>query len=324
MSVAARWRHETVLAAVVVALMVGMGLANPAFWTPANFFDLLKAAVVTGILALGVLVVLISGGIDISFTAIAAFAMYVACRISTAMAGDGSVLLGVLLAVVLGVGLGLINACFIGWVRLPTLIVTLGTAGLFRGFLLAFIGTEIINTLPPAFVRFSRLQWFRQTLPGGETIGLSATILVLVGVALFVGVLLRQTVPGRSIRALGGNGEAARRVGIRVTRLQFLIYGLVGGLAGLAGMVHAVTMRNANPFDLVGTELTVLAAVVLGGASIFGGRGTVTGTLLGVWLIVVLNNNLILLGVPSYWQRVWVGATIVVSTAISARRRPHE
>ncbi|MCB1129351.1 MAG: ABC transporter permease, partial [Verrucomicrobiae bacterium] len=104
-------------------------------------------------------------------------------------------------------------------------------------------------------------------------------------------------------------------------RVQFLIYGLVGGLAGLAGLIHAVMMRNANPSDLVGTELNVLAAAVLGGASIFGGRGSVAGTLLGVWLIVVLNNSLILLGVPSYWQRVWVGATIVVSTAISARRR---
>ncbi|MCP5521689.1 MAG: ABC transporter permease [Verrucomicrobiales bacterium] len=315
------WRHETVLAAVVVALMVGIGLVNPAFWTLANFFDLLKASVVTGILALGVLIVLISGGIDISFTAIAAFAMYVTCWISVSLGGEGSVLLGLLLAVGMGTGLGLINACFIGGLRLPTLIVTLGTAGVFHGFLLAFIGTEIINTLPPAYVRFSRWQGFRQTLSGGETIGLSVTVLALVAAAVIVGVLLRRTVLGRSIYALGGNPEAAHRIGIRVARVQFLIYGLVGGLAGLAGLIHAVMMRNANPSDLVGTELNVLAAAVLGGASIFGGRGSVAGTLLGVWLIVVLNNSLILLGVPSYWQRVWVGATIVVSTAISARRR---
>lgn len=316
------WRHEIGLAAVLLALMVGIGLANPVFWTLANAFDLLKASVVIGILALGVLIVLISGGIDISFTAIAAFAMYVTCRILVGVGAEGSVLFGMFLAVTLGVGLGLINAGFIGWLRLPTLIVTLGTAGLIHGGLLAFIGTDIINTLPPGFVHFSRLQWFRQTLPSGETIGLSVTVLALLGVAGFVGVLLRHTLPGRAIYALGGNPEAAQRVGIRVTRIQFLIYGLVGGLAGFAGLIHATTMRNANPFDLVGTELTVLAAVVLGGANVFGGRGTVTGTLLGVALIVILNNNLILLGVPSYWQRVWIGATLVVSTAISARRRP--
>lgn len=318
---AAKWRHETGLAVVLLALMAGIGLANPVFFTLANLFDLLKATVVPGILALGVLVVLVSGGIDISFTAIAAFAMYVTCLIMVGIGGEGSVLLGVLLAISFGIGLGLINACFIGGLRLPTLIVTLGTAGLIRGCLLAFIGTEIINTLPPAFVRFSRLQWFRQTLPGGETIGLSVTILALVGAALLVDILLRHTLPGRSIYALGGNAEAARRIGMRVTRIRFLIYGLVGGLAGFAGLIHATTMRNANPFDLVGTELTVLAAVVLGGANVFGGRGTVTGTLLGVLLVVVLNNNLILLGVPSYWQRVWVGAIIVVSTALSTRRR---
>jgi simple sugar transport system permease protein len=321
MSAWRQWRHEILLAVVLVVLMIGIGLANPAFWTLANFFDLLKAGVVTGILALGVLMVLISGGIDISFTAIAAFAMYVTFRVLDAVGGDGSLVGGIVLAVGLGSGLGLINACFIGWLRLPTLIVTLGTAGLIRGCPLAFVGTEIINRLPPAFVRFSRLHWFRQTLPSGETIGFSVTIVALIGVVLLVGVLLHFTVPGRSLHAIGGNAEAARRMGVPVTRMQFLLYGLVGGLAGLAGLIHAVTMRNANPFDLVGTELTVLAAAVLGGASVFGGRGTVVGTLLGVWLIVILNNNLILLGVPSYWQRVWVGAIIVVSTAISARRR---
>ena len=119
---------------------------------------------------------------------------------------------------------------------------------------------------------------------------------------------------------MGGNTEAAQRSGFNVTRLRFLIYGLVGALSGIAGIIHAATLRNANPFDLVGTELTVIAAVVLGGAHITGGRGTVTGTVLGVLLIVVMNNSLILLGIPSYYQRVVIGLIIIVSTAVTSQR----
>lgn len=314
-------RHEWWLGGVLLALTTVISLANPAFLTLANLFDLLKASTVTGILALGVLVVLVSGGIDISFTAIAAFAMYVTNRWLVAAGYEGPAVLGILLAMGLGAGLGLVNAVFIGGLRLPTLIVTLGTAGLIRGSLLAFVGTGIINNLPPGLIRFSRWQVFRQTLPGGETIGLAVSVFVFMLVALGIGVLLQRTLIGRTIYALGGNAEAAERIGIRVGRLQCFIYALVGGLAGLAGILHAITMRNANPFDLVGTELTVIAAVVLGGADVFGGRGSVIGTLLGVLLVVALNNSLILLGVPTYWQRVWVGATILVSVAISARRR---
>ena len=111
-----------------------------------------------------------------------------------------------------------------------------------------------------------------------------------------------------------------RRSGFNVTRLGFLIYGLVGALSGIAGIIHAATLRNANPFDLVGTELTVIAAVVLGGTHISGGRGTVAGTVLGVFLIVVMNNSLILLGIPSYYQRVVIGVIIIVSTAVTSQR----
>lgn len=314
-------RHELVLAGAWLALAAGISLVNPAFLSLANLFDLLKAGVVTGILALAVLIVLVSGGIDISFTAIAAFAMYASCRVLVAAGSTDGAVAGMLLATAIGAGLGMVNALFIGALRLPTLIVTLGTAGLFRGCLLAFVGTGIINNLPAGLIRLSRWQLFRQTSAGGETIGLSAAVLALAAVAVGVALLLQRTVTGRSIHALGGNAEAAERIGIRTGRLQCFIYTVVGALAGLAGILHAITMRNANPFDLVGAELTVIAAVVLGGADVFGGRGTVTGTLLGVFLLVTLNNSLILLGVPTYWQRVWIGAIILISVAVSARNR---
>ena len=273
-----------------------------------------------GLFAIGVLVVLISGGIDISFTAIAAFSLYVTNMILLATQITDSVWLAFMLAGFIGLLLGLFNAIFIAHFQLPTLIVTLGTASVFRGFMLAFVGTAIINNLPECLVQFSKLTLFEKTLQTGETIGLSFSIFILI---FFIGlswILLRFTMVGRGIYAMGGDRVAAQRAGFSLTALQYFIYGFVGLLAGIAGIIHAVMMRNANPFDLVGTELVVIAAVVLGGASITGGKGTITGTVLGVLLLVIINNSLILLDIPSYWQRVAIGLIIIISTAITVQR----
>jgi simple sugar transport system permease protein len=313
-------RYEFYLACVLVLLASVIAVINPAFCSLSNLFDLCKSSVVLGIFALGVLIVLLSGGIDISFTAIAAFSMYVTSRVLLAVAPSSSIVTAFLIAGSLGLGFGLFNALFISHYRLPTLIVTLGSASVFRGFLLGFVGTKIVTSLPASMVDFSRRSLFVTSLPSGETIGLSASFLLLIAAAAAVWVLLRYTMLGKGIYSLGGNPEAAIRAGFSIPRLQFLIYGLVGFLSGVAGLTHACLMRNANPFDLVGTELTVIAAVVLGGASITGGRGTVLGTILGVFLLVTISNSLILLGVPSYWQKVLIGSVIVVSTGITARR----
>jgi simple sugar transport system permease protein len=312
-------RQEFWLALLTMALGVGIGLANPAFLSPANVFDLCKSSTVTGLFALGVLIVLVSGGIDVSFAAIGVFSMYVASKVLVALDFQGSAVVAFLLAGAIGVWLGLFNGIFIAFFRLPTLIVTLGSASLFRGFLLAFIGTTIVNNLPAGMVRFSRLSLWEGILADGTPAGLSASFGLLVLAALLVGFLLQRTMLGRGIYAMGGNLVAAERAGFRIRRQQLFIYGLVGLLSGVAGLVHACMMRNANPFDLVGLELNVIAAVVLGGASITGGRGTVLGTVLGVMLLVTINNSLILLDIPSYWQKVVTGLVILVSTAITAR-----
>jgi simple sugar transport system permease protein len=313
--------HELVLSLILVALIVVIGIINPAFFSVGNAFDLMKSSVVMGLFAIGVLLVLVSGGIDISFTAVAAFSMYVTCRILAAADFSGSFAVALALAGSVGAGLGLVNAVFISWFRLPTLIVTLGTASLFRGFLLAFIGTAIVNELPEGLIRFSRWTILERRLPSGETIGLSASFFLLVLTAVAAWLFLRYTLAGRGMYAMGGNVEAAERCGFNLTGLRCLIYSAVGGLSGVAGIVHASMMRNANPFDLVGTELTVIAAVVLGGASITGGIGSVPGTLLGVGLMVTIHHSLILLQIPSYWQRVAAGLILIVSTGVAASRK---
>jgi simple sugar transport system permease protein len=312
-------RQEFWLAVVIVVLGIAIALANPAFLSLANVFDLCQSTTVMGLFALGVLVVLISGGIDVSFAAIGVLSMYVTSKTLVALNFHGSAAAAFLLAGVLGLALGLFNAIFIALLRLPTLIVTLGSASLFRGFLLAFVGTAIVNTLPKGMVRFSKLTLWGSTLPDGTAVGLSASFLVFLLAALLVGLLLRYTMLGRGIYALGGNPVAAERAGFNIRRQQLFIYGLTGLLSGVAGVVHACMMRNANPFDLVGMELNVIAAVVLGGAGITGGRGTVLGTVFGVFLIVMINNSLILLNIPSYWQKVATGLVILVSTGITAR-----
>jgi len=309
-------KHEFYLAAITLMLIVGIGLLNPAFFTLTNLFDLCKSSTVMGLFALGALIVLISGGIDVSFAAVGAFSMYVTSRLLVAVDFRGSVAVAFLLAGLIGTLLGLFNGVLIARYRLPTLIVTLGSASLFRGFLLAFIGTSIVNNLPAGMVRFSRLTIFSNS----DGAGLALSFIVFAAAAAVVWVILRHTMPGRGVYAMGGNVVAAERAGFNLPRLQLFIYGFVGLLSGLAGIVHACMMRNANPFDLVGTELTVIAAVVLGGASITGGRGTVLGTVLGVFLLVILSNSLILLDIPSYWQKVAIGLVIIISTGITARR----
>jgi simple sugar transport system permease protein len=137
-------------------------------------------------------------------------------------------------------------------------------------------------------------------------------------ICILVGLLLRFTMIGRSIYAIGGDEESARRAGIPVAAIKVFIYLLVGLLAGFAGMMHVVQVRLANPYELVGGELDVIAAVVLGGASIFGGSGSVIGTALGVILISLVQNSLILLGVPSAWQRLAVGLLLLVGITAQA------
>ncbi|MBN1420170.1 MAG: ABC transporter permease [Planctomycetes bacterium] len=311
--------REFHLALVIVALAASIGIANPAFLSLSTLYDLLKSCVVPGLFALGVLVVLVSGGIDISFTAIGIFSLYAAARILEGARFPGAAACAFLLAASIGTALGAANAGLISRFRLPALIVTLGTAGAFRGAMLAFLGTAMITGIPEGLVRLARFSLFRRTLESGETIGLSIFVVILGVAAIAVHLFLRHTMLGRCAYAMGGNLEAAERAGFSLGRARLAIYGGVGFLSGIAGLAHGAMMRNADPFDLVGTELTVIAAAVLGGASITGGRGSVLGTLLGVFLIAMINNSLIFLGVPPYWKRAVVGLVIIASIAISAQ-----
>jgi simple sugar transport system permease protein len=314
-------RSETVIFLVILAAMLGIGLVNPAFWQLGNLFSLLRANIVTGIMALGVLTVMISGGIDVSFPAFAMMAMYVTLLWMLA-SGYTGVALPFAMAAAIGLALGALNAFFVHSVRMIPLIVTLGTGALVRGFPLGFIGTSNINIdrMPPQLIDFAKSELFATSGPDGAHIGLTAMLLIYLGFALLVHLLLRQTMIGRAVFAIGGDKEAARRVGFNVRRTTYFVYCLAGALAGFTGLLHVSMIWLANPHDLAGMELDVIAAVVLGGASIFGGRGSVLGTMLGVFMLVMVNNSLIIMHISTTWQRVVVGAIVIAATAITSWR----
>lgn len=311
-------RNETLVAVVIVAFCALAAASDPGFLSVATLTDLLRGGIVLGIFAVGAMVVLVSGGIDVSFTAVAAFTMYVTAMVLNAampwMPWWGALAFGM----AVGALLGAFNGALIAGFGLPTLIVTLGTLSIFRGVMLTFIGQKQITTLPPGMREFGRMMMIRGENADGSFYSLHGAFLVTVAVVAITWFILHRTMLGRQIFAIGGSVESARRIGVEVRKVQFFVYVYVGVLAGLAGVIHASMARVANPFDLVGLELSVIAAVVLGGARLAGGHGTLTGTILGVALIVLVRNSLIVLGIPSTWQSVTIGALILLGTGLPA------
>lgn len=314
--------NEGVLALILIVLILAMTAVNPEFATASTLFSILRSSIVPMVLALGVLIVIISGGIDVSFPAIAIFAAYTTVHLSVTGNVDFGVIGVLVIALVIGACLGLVNGSLIAKFKLPTLIVTLGTQGIFKGVLLAYVGSKYLADLPDSLGQFSTMSLL--TVPAGEsTASLHMLVLPVILLCVLAHLMLKNTMFGRGIYAIGDDVEAARRAGFSVMRTQVLLYMIVGALAAFGGLLHVTLTRSANPQDLLGTELDVIAAVVLGGASIFGARGSVLGTVLGVLLIQVINNSLILMGIPSAWQRTAVGVILVIGVgvqAVSARR----
>jgi len=314
-------RSETVIAGILLLAMVLIGTINPAFWQLDNLFSLMRSNVIIGIMAMGVLLVLISGGIDVSFPAFAVAAMYLTIKGMLALGYNG-VVLPLLAATLMGLAFGAVNGFFVYKFRMIPLIVTLGTSAMVRGFLLGVVGTSMINInkMPTALIDFARTDVVSVTKADGTTYGLTAMVLIYLGLALAMHLVLRHTMIGRSAYALGGDPEAARRAGFDLRKTIFFIYCVAGALAGFAGLLHSGMIWLANPRDFVGLELDVIAAVVLGGASIFGGRGSVLGTMLGVFMLVMVKNSLIIMRVDTTWQLVVVGLIVIAATALSAWR----
>ena len=307
--------------ALIAATCLIVGAINPRFFQLATLFDLLHSATTMSLFALGTLVVLASGGIDVSFTAIAALTMYGITKAVFAWWPDAPFALILITGALGGVLLGLINGLLVHRLKAPSLIVTIGTQYLYRGLLLTFIGTTFFMNIPHSMDHFGRIPLFFYHTNEGLRAVLPVSVLALAAAAGVTWWLLNRTMMGRGVYAMGGSLAIAERLGYNLRAIHLFVFGYTGMLAGIAGILHVSNNRLANPFDLVGSELDVIAAVILGGARITGGTGTVAGTLLGVVLVTLINSVLILVGVPSTWQKVIIGAFILIAGTLFALQR---
>ena len=304
---------ERWLLLVIALLCAFLSVATDTFLTLVNLADILNYSSVNIIFAAGLLVVLIAGGIDISFAVGASLAQYLTV-LALQKLGGGNWALGLLLAASFGTLLGAINAALIHHFRIISIVVTIATFNLYFGLLMFFTGGRSIYALPDwlstrviLLERETALGWAEITLP----------VLVMALTLALTWLLLRRTSPGRQLFATGDNVEGARRLGIRIGHMHYLAYGWLGACAGIAGLMQAHHAREVVPNALYGRELEVLAAVVLGGARLGGGRGTLVGAVLGLALVAITQNGLNLLGVSPYAFRMIVGAIILVAISLS-------
>ncbi|QVN20944.1 ABC transporter permease [Burkholderia pyrrocinia] len=305
---------EAWLLAVIVAMAIGLGIATPTFLTLSNLFDLLNQSAVNIIFAVGLLIVLIAGGIDISFAVGASVVQYLAA-LTLMRLGGGNWALGFAVSAGFGILLGAVNATIIYRFRVVSIVATIATFNLFFGGLMFVTGGVSIYDLPDWWT--NRVTLVQVDTPGGVA-SLALPVAVMAAAVVATWFLLRRTTLGRQLYATGDNPEAARRVGIDLATMHYVAYGWLGMMAGIAGLMQAHYVQEVVPNALYGRELDVLAAVVLGGARLGGGRGTVLGAILGILLVSITANGLNLLGVSPYAFKMIVGAVILVAITVSS------
>jgi ribose transport system permease protein len=292
----------------LIALVVVMAVLSKDFLNGQNLLNVGVQASVTAILAFGVTFVIVSAGIDLSVGSVAALSATV---VAWAATSEGlPVWIAVLLGLVVGIAAGLVSGALVAYGKLPAFIATLAMLSIGRGLALVISGGSPIAF--PASV--SKL---------GDTLGgwLPVPVLVMIAMGLIAALVLARTHVGRAMFAIGGNEEAARLSGINVKRRKLVIYAMSGLFAAVAGIVLAARLTSAQPQAAGGYELDAIAAVVIGGASLSGGSGKASGTLIGALILAVLRNGLNLLSVSAFWQQVATGLVIALAVLLDTLRR---
>jgi ribose transport system permease protein len=295
------------MAIAIVAMLAGFAFAAPNFFLPANFLNILIASSVMGLVSVGESYLIIAGQIDLSPGAVSAFSgMMVAVLLKNSFAPA----LSVPLALLVGAGIGYVNATLVNRLMLQPFIATLATSSLFRG--LAFIindgKTEQIFDKRFLFLSVERF------------LGLPISVWVLLVVLVVFTVILRYTTFGRNVYIVGGNPTAARLAGINAKRLVTKLYVICAALTSLGGVMLAARMNAGQPTASNGLEFDAITAVVLGGVAFSGGSGSMPGTILGIFILVGFNNGLLLMNVPSFWQYVARGGLLVVALSFDTIR----
>lgn len=311
-------QFQKMLLLIILLYSIFVSFKNPGFLQIQTVFDIVKMSSTTMIVAIGLLVVMISGGIDVSFMAIALFGSYTSLYMMIQF-GIDSLAFAFAVSCLIGAGLGIVNALFINWLKLPPFIITLGTQNLFHGIMTTFISDKSFGSgvLPSSLHEFGQGTLFKVATQSGSA-GLTLSLIPVLLAGLLTFFILNKTMIGRSIVAIGNDEESARRAGFNPFRTRLFVYAYSGALAGMMGIVYAAQVNALYPNKMVGDELMVVAAVVIGGTKITGGQGKIFGAVLGVLIIYLLNSTLILIGLSSSWNNLFVGAILVIAVAVTS------
>jgi ribose transport system permease protein len=308
-----RWRNlfskvpeSAALVAVLVALIVFFSIKSQYFFNTDNFTNILIASSVVGIVACPATMLLIAGQFDLSVGGATAL---VTAMFAVSFSHGHSVWLSVLLSVFVGIGVGALNGFLVTVIGINALITTIGTMGVMRAF--AFLRT---NGQAVGFNGFTTLGISRPFL------NIPWMVWIFIAVVIVTITVMRSTTFGRSLYAIGANPTAARLAGIRTRRVVFFAFVLSGLAVGLTGLLLASQTGQGSGNAATGLEFSAVTAVVLGGASLAGGRGSIFGTILGVLVIGVVNNGIVLLGIESFWQDVVRGTLLIVAVAVDQLR----
>jgi ribose transport system permease protein len=303
-----RWEASGILVALVV-LVVVLSLTTSSFLSQYNLSVVARQASFVGLVALGQTLVLLMGGIDLSVGAAAGLSAIVGSLMLTALGIHPYLALP--LTMLFGLGLGFINGFFVAKLRLNPFIVTLASWEVFAGLTLVITKGAPIRPLGEDFRVFGQ----------GSLWGVPVPVVIFLAVGAILTYVLARTRFGRNIYAVGGNREAATLVGIRAWRVEFLVFGLAGMFAALAGMLYASRMDAGQPSVGEGWLMGAITAAILGGTSLRGGQGSIVGTILGALLMAVLANGIVLLNVSGYWERVIIGLVVLIAILVDLLRR---
>ena len=290
---------ETYVVTFTVILWIVLSVTAPNFMTGDNISNMMRQVSISGIIAIGVLCTIIIAGIDLSVGSVAAFCGVIVAQL---LSHGYGIPLSVGLTLLAGVLVGSINAAGVGKLGIPAFVVTLAGLQVYRGFALLVSGGMTVGGLPPEIKDFSR----------GSLLGIPNLFLTMIVVGIIVHYLLSYTRTGRYLYAIGSNSEAARRQGIPVFRMTLIAYVISSGLATLAGVLLVSRLSIASPSMANAYELQAIAAVVVGGASLFGGRGTVLGAVAGAILFTTMSNGAVLLNIDPFWEMVLEGLLIAL------------
>ena len=299
-----------------VLLCAVLGIISPYFFTTQNILNVLRQASINGILAIGMTFVILTRGIDLSVGSVVALAGIIGASFATtsSIAGVAGAPYPAYVAILVGIAVGLaagsVSGIIVSRFRVPPFVVTLGMLSTARGLTLLYTDGRPVPSLEPSF------RW----IGTGEVLGVPTPILILIAVFAISWWVLGRTRFGRHVYAIGGNPRAASTSGIFVSRIRLAVYMISGAMAGLAGLVLSARTGSGLTQAGISYELDAIAAVVIGGTSLSGGVGTVTGTLFGALIIAVMNNGLDLLGVDSNYQQIIKGLMIVIAVMIDTSR----